>query len=266
MAGYHPKKRLGQNFLISDHITDKIVSLACRDSNPDVIEVGPGQGALTVRLADSARSVTAVEFDRDLIQALGRRLSGKKNVSIINDDFLRMIPDPAQFGSFVLVGNLPYNITSPVLDWCVRFRNQIERVVIMVQKELADRVTAVPGGRDWSPLSIFTQLYFDASIAFEVPPSAFKPEPKVMSAVVELTGRDFEPDVDMSAFSSLVRAAFKQRRKQLVNNLVPDIVADSDAARNLLARADLAPDCRAEQVTTEQFFKLTRLLASDIIH
>lgn len=265
MSAYHAKKRFGQNFLTDESVADRMATMACQRPNADVIEIGPGQGSLTVRLASAAHTVTAVEFDRDLVPSLQRKFADKANIEIIQADFLKYIPDSQRFPFFVLVGNIPYNITSPLLDWCVRFRQQIEKVVIMVQKELADRVTAAAGNRDWSPLSIFTQLHFDASYAFSVPPTAFRPQPKVTSAVIELIPHRREPETNLELFTRLVRASFKHRRKQLVNNLVPDILPDSSAVRDLLDHSDLPPDCRAEQVSIEQFFKLTHYLATDII-
>jgi 16S rRNA (adenine1518-N6/adenine1519-N6)-dimethyltransferase len=261
MSGYHAKKRLGQNFLISQSIIDRIVGLVVPGPGRPVIEIGPGRGALTVPLAKSGAEIWAVEFDRDLVGYLSKLLASHLNARVINADFLGFEPDPNQLPQFCLVGNLPFNITSPVIDWCVRYHKRITTAVLMVQDELAARLAGSPGSKDWSPLSIFTQLHFEVQRRFTVPPSSFQPAPKVTSAVITLAPRTSVVHLP-EGFETVVRTAFKHRRKQLVNNLVPGLVPDAAAARDLMAEVSLDPTTRAEQVTIEQFLELTRRLNS----
>jgi len=259
MPTYHPKKRLGQNFLNSDKIISKIAEVIDPHPGERIIEIGPGRGALTVRLAESGASITAIEFDRDLIAHLSSLFGTNEKVEVLNQDFLLYEPP---YERFKLVGNLPYNITSPVIDWCVRHREAVISACFMIQKEVARRLSSSPGGKDWSPLAIFTQLHFDVRICFDVAPKHFEPPPKVTSSVVELTPCETAQLDYPEQFERLVRQSFKFRRKVLSNNLVPDLIGEMSAAKVILEEAGLATNCRAEQVSTEQFLKLTKLLVS----
>ena len=165
MPSYRAKKRLGQNFLISDEIVNRIAQLINPVKGEKIIEIGPGRGALTLRLAEMKTAVTAVEFDRDLIGHLQELLSEYPDIKIINADFLDYLPE---WRKFILVGNLPYNITSPVIDWTIRYYSRITRAVFLIQKEVAHRIAASPGNKDWSPLTIFTQLYYNVRLCFDV--------------------------------------------------------------------------------------------------
>ncbi len=260
MPGYHAKKRLGQNFLKSETVIKRVVETVAPIAGERIIEIGPGRGALTLALAESGAQIVGVEFDRDLSGYLNKLTRRYDNVEIVNADFLEFQPDPDRMPSFKLVGNLPYNITSPVIDWCMRYHDRITGAVFMVQKELALRLAASPGSKNWSPLSVFTQTLFDVEFGFDVSPASFRPTPKVISSVVRLAPHGSDVSPHGPEFTSVVRASFRQRRKLLVNNLVPDIVPDGDLARQLLTAAGLEPGCRAEQVTTEQFLSLTACL------
>jgi 16S rRNA (adenine1518-N6/adenine1519-N6)-dimethyltransferase len=256
VAAYHAKKRLGQNFLTSDKIIQRIVDLTEAGPQSRVIEIGPGRGALTLPLAESGAELWAVEFDRDLIPYLSKLLRTFDRVRIVSGDFLEFVPDPRELPDFVLVGNLPYNITSPVIDWCVRYCDRIQKAVLMVQAELAARLAATPGSKDWSPLSIFAQTRFRVADQFLVSPKHFRPAPQVTSAVIELTPLPDRDDLP-PLFFDIVRASFKQRRKLLLNNLVPNIVADASALRKALEDCAIPATMRAEQMTVTQFLKLT---------
>jgi 16S rRNA (adenine1518-N6/adenine1519-N6)-dimethyltransferase len=256
---YRAKKRFGQNFLSSEQIARRIVELL--EPGFPIVEIGPGRGALTVPLAEMGESLIAVEFDRDLINHLKKVTAGYGNVAVVNADFLTFEP-PKDLVEFSLIGNIPYNITSPVIDWCLRYRNRLHQVVLMVQKELARRITSQPGSKDWSPLSIFTQLAFETEYRFEVSPRAFIPPPEVTSAVVDLRPRSRELPADYAAFERVIRASFRHRRKLLKNNLVPDIIPDDTAAHDILEHIGLSGRSRAEQVTIDQFLKLTHYLLS----
>lgn len=266
MAAYHPKMRLGQHFLTSTDIIDRIIAVINPTAGDIIVEIGPGRGALTLPLAESGAGLVAIEFDEDVIGHLRKLLKGRDNVRLINTDFLTFEPDPDRLGSFVLIGNLPYNITSPVMDWCYRHRESISRAVFMIQRELARRIAGRPGSRDWSPLSIFTQLWFDVRICFDVSPDAFQPPPEVTSSVIELTPRQ-APDIpDYERFERLVRQAFVHRRKQLVNNLTPELVASIDEIHAILDNLGLKRSVRAEELSLEMFLTLTdRLIARNIL-
>lgn len=262
MTAYHPKKRLGQNFLVSESIIRKIVDLVDPSDDQTIIEIGPGRGALTEPLAKSGADFIAIEFDSDVIGYLKKLLSPYPRARLLNLDFLLFEPGPDRFTTFTLVGNLPYNITSPVLDWCVRHQSMIDRAVFMVQQEMARRITATPPSKDWSPLAIFTQLYFGVKYCFDVSAEHFRPRPKVTSAVIELASRK-APAIDVpNGFEKVVRQAFAHRRKLLVNNLVPEIIPDSATASLIWDKLSLDRSARAEELPTEIFLALTRELIS----
>ncbi|HPC10784.1 MAG TPA: 16S rRNA (adenine(1518)-N(6)/adenine(1519)-N(6))-dimethyltransferase RsmA [candidate division Zixibacteria bacterium] len=264
MPGHRPQKRLGQHFLVSAEIVQKLIDLIAASPEDVIVEIGPGRGALTVPLAASGARVVAVEFDRNLAGPLAASLRGYARTTVLNQDFLAFDPERAGLERFVLVGNLPYNLTSPVVEWAVQRRAHILRAVFMVQREVAARLCAAPGGKDWSPLGIFTQLVFEAQRRFDVGPEHFRPRPKVHSAVVELRPRTDAPAAP-EGFEPVVRAAFARRRKQLVNNLAPALVPDAAAAQRAIAACGLPAQVRAEQLTTEDFFNLTRRLRSGSI-
>jgi len=260
MPGYRAKKRLGQNFLKTKSIIDRVISLAAPARGDTIVEIGPGRGALTLPLAESGATLWAVEFDRDLMPYLTALLSDCSNVRLVHGDFLQFDPVDAKLDRFKLVGNLPYNITSPVIDWCLKYCDRLVNVVLMVQRELGARIGASPGTKDWSPLSIFTQSVFAAERCFDVAPSNFHPRPEVTSTVLRLTPRSGKRVETGEAFPRVVRASFRHRRKLLVNNLVPDIIPTAGQAVEILAPLGLAGNARAEAVTIDQFLNLTAAL------
>jgi 16S rRNA (adenine1518-N6/adenine1519-N6)-dimethyltransferase len=262
VPAYHAKKRLGQHFLISPEIVQKILDVIDPKPGQAILEVGPGRGALTVPLAQSGAQVIAVEFDRDIMRYLTKLLKSYDNVEVINKDFLTF--DPCDYGleEFALVGNLPFNITSPVIDWAIKHRLMIDFACLMVQKEMASRLTASPKSKDWSPLSIFTQLHFEVTRCFDVSAEHFRPRPKVTSAVVKLTPKDAVPIEHPAQFEGVVRASFRRRRKLLVNNLVPEIIDTPQSAYEILHKLGWSEKCRAEELSIDQFLKLTKRLVS----
>lgn len=199
-------------------------------------------------------------IDRDLMGYLTSLLSNYPNVRLVNDDFLKFDPDAEKLNSFKLVGNLPYNITSPVLDWCLKYRNRLVCAVLMVQRELGARIAASPQTRDWSPLSIFTQSAFDVERIFDVAPSHFHPRPEVTSTVLKLTPRPINPAVATKQFEQVVRMSFRHRRKTLANNLVPDLIPDTKLALEIMAEIGLPVKIRAEEVSIDRFLTLTAVL------
>jgi 16S rRNA (adenine1518-N6/adenine1519-N6)-dimethyltransferase len=266
VSGYRPKKRLGQNFLTSTDAIRRIIDTIDPQSDMTIVEIGAGRGALTLPLAASGADITAVEIDRDLIGYLNKLLDSYPKTAVLNDDFLHLDPLRLKAQPFVLVGNLPYQITTPVIEWIVRFRSDIRFACLMMQKEVADRLASSPGSKDWSPLAIFTQLYFDIERCFTVARDCFHPPPQVTSAVVKMIPRPATQVEYPEPFERVVRASFQQRRKLLVNNLAPGLVADAGRLRAILAELDLPTNIRAEQVSTDQFLDLTgRLVAQELI-
>jgi 16S rRNA (adenine1518-N6/adenine1519-N6)-dimethyltransferase len=261
VSPYHAKKRLGQNFLTSEKVIGHIVDLVSPRPDQTIVEIGSGRGALTFPLAESGAQVWAIEFDRDLIGSLERRLDRFANVNIVARDFLTFHPEMYDLSQFVLVGNLPYNITSPVIDWCIRYRDRITAAYFMVQNELAMRLTAVPGTHDWSPLSIFAQIHFNITYCFDVPAHAFTPPPEVISAFVSLVPVTVPINLDTEWFERVVRQAFRQRRKQLVNNLVPELFPDAESAKEAFRMLGWSESCRAEEIPIDQFCRLTTIIA-----
>lgn len=264
MSGYRPKKRLGQNFLTSKDAIQRIIDLIQPTSSLPIVEIGAGRGALTLPLAQSGAIVTAVEIDTDLIGYLEKLLQDFPNCSILNQDFLTMDPSSAKLAPFMLVGNLPYHISSPVIEWVVRNRAFIRMACLMMQKEVADRLASSPGSKDWSPLAIFTQLYFNIESCFTIGSDAFRPVPKVTSAVVKMIPKPAVHVADPERFERIVRAAFRQRRKLLVNNLLGEVVPDPELLRSLLLKMNLPVNIRAEQVSTEQFLVLADKLSGHV--
>jgi len=262
MPGYHAKKRLGQNFLKSDDVIQRLVREI--DPKPDrpIVEIGPGRGALTLAMAESGAEIVAVEFDRDVIGYLTKLLRKHDNVSILNEDFLNvdltLLPD-----RFFAVGNLPFNITSPVIDFVVRHRSRLAGCVFLIQKEVAERLSATHGSKLWSPIAINTQLHYHVEYLFSVPAKDFRPQPKVDAAVVRLLPFESEPIKYDFQFEIVVRHAFARRRKLLINNLVPEIIPGAQVAKAILADMDLPANVRAEQLTIEQFCDLTALLVQN---
>jgi 16S rRNA (adenine1518-N6/adenine1519-N6)-dimethyltransferase len=259
---HRPRKRFGQHFLSDQRTLERIVELVAPSASSVIVEIGPGHGVLTLPLVKTGARVVAVEFDRDLIKPLEKKLTSFPNGRVIQQDFLDFEPDPA-LDNFVLVGNIPYNITSPVIDWCIAHVARLTRVVLMVQREMGKRIAGRPGAKDWSPLSIVTQLQFEVHYAFEVAPAAFTPPPDVHSAVIMMTPRADALVVDIAKLDRLLRAAFAHRRKLLVNNLVPWICPTGEQLAGYLESIGARSDCRAEQVTIDQFILLTKLLTRD---
>jgi 16S rRNA (adenine1518-N6/adenine1519-N6)-dimethyltransferase len=258
VPGYRAKKRFGQNFLKSEDIIARIVDLIHPAAGMSIVEVGAGRGALSLVLAQADVKLTAIEIDRDLTGYLTKLLKPYPQAEIVSTDFLKWEPESDE--SFTLVGNLPFNITSPVIEWLVWHRQSIDRAVLLIQRELAARLSSGPGGRDWSPLSILTQLHFDIKYHFEVGPKNFHPAPEVTSAVIEMLPRGDAGNKPPRGLERVVRAAFAQRRKLLVNNLSSAFSLAPSDIRNVLREIGLNDQCRAEQVTIEQFLQLTESL------
>ncbi|MDD5167965.1 MAG: 16S rRNA (adenine(1518)-N(6)/adenine(1519)-N(6))-dimethyltransferase RsmA [Syntrophales bacterium] len=266
-----PRKRLGQSFLKDFNIVRKIVELADLDPEDSVIEIGAGQGVMTRLIADRVKLVAALELDPALVRVLHDELRGRENVSIIHTDALKFDLSAAardyQVSKIKVMGNIPYNISTPILFHLLEHRGVISSAVLMVQKEVAERIAAGPGTKDYGIPSIFTAVYARTSCAFTVPPTCFYPEPKVTSAVLKI---DFRPlplaaIEDEELFKDLVRLAFSNRRKTLMNNLrrSPRIALPEEHLHRIFEKLGLDPRIRGEALTPEQLIVLGNTLATE---
>lgn len=263
------QKKFGQNFLIDTTVLDRIISSAEITKEDCVLEIGPGIGTMTQYLAERAGSVVAVEIDKALIPILEETLQDYDNVTVINDDILkvdinRLVEEKNGGHPIKVVANLPYYITTPIIMGLFESRVPLKSITIMVQKEVADRMQVGPGTKDYGALSLAVQYYAKPEIVANVPPNCFIPRPNVGSAVIRLTSYE-EPPVqvkDEKKMFALIRASFNQRRKTLVNGLGnagrPGITKESAAAA--LAQMGLSPTVRGEALTLEQFARLSDLL------
>ncbi|MBQ6967360.1 MAG: 16S rRNA (adenine(1518)-N(6)/adenine(1519)-N(6))-dimethyltransferase RsmA, partial [Lachnospiraceae bacterium] len=221
-----PSKRFGQNFLIDEGILRGIVAASSVTKEDMVLEIGPGTGSMTALLCESAREVCAVEIDKKLIPALNDSLKEYENLTIINDDILKTdisaIAEGKNSGKpLKVVANLPYYITTPIIMGLLESKAPIASLTVMVQKEVADRMISPPGKKTYGALSLAVQYYTEAEKVLDVPPSSFIPNPKVSSAVMNLTLRETAPVAvkDEGLMFDIIRASFNQRRKTLVNGL-----------------------------------------------
>ena len=263
MTGIPPRKSLGQNFLIDENIVSRIVRTASLTKEDTVVEIGPGQGVLTRELAEAAGSVIAIELDERLVRHLRETLGGVLNLQIISGDALAF-PYESLPGRVTVVANLPYYISTPIITKLLGAHDKITSMVLMLQKEVAQRITASPGGRDYGYMSVMVQFHAQAENLFIVPKQAFTPVPKVDSAVVRLVLRDAPEDVsDPVFFERVVSAAFSKRRKMLKNSLKNSLVIPPekfDDAMGRLIRAGIDPSRRAETLSLSEFVLMSEIL------
>lgn len=257
-------KKLGQNFLIDENIVRNIVAAAELSDKDTVLEVGPGIGTLTQGLAESGASVVAVELDKRLLPVLDTTLEGYDNVRIVNGDILQVdIMQTVGVDEFKVCANLPYYITTPIIFALLEKRLPMERLVAMVQKEVAERMAAKPGGKDYGALSVAIQYYTEPEIAFIVPPSSFIPAPSVDSAVIVCKRREKPPVevCDEALFFRVVKAAFSLRRKML-NNSLKNMGIKGEQVAKWLELAGVDGKRRAETLSLEDFAALTNTFAA----
>lgn len=257
-------KKLGQNFLIDENIVRNIVAAAELSDKDTVLEVGPGIGTLTQGLAESGASVVAVELDKRLLPVLDTTLEGYDNVRIVNGDILQVdIMQTVGVDEFKVCANLPYYITTPIIFALLEKRLPMERLVAMVQKEVAERMAAKPGGKDYGALSVAIQYYTEPEIAFIVPPSSFIPAPSVDSAVIVCKRREKPPVevCDEVLFFRVVKAAFSLRRKML-NNSLKNMGIKGEQVAKWLELAGVDGKRRAETLSLEDFAALTNTFAA----
>ena len=262
-------KKLGQNFLIDEHVIRGIVDAADVSGEDCVVEIGPGIGTLTQYLAEAAGHVIAIEIDRMLIPILEDTLSGYNNVTVINQDILKTdlqeISERFNEGRpLKIVANLPYYITTPILMQLLESRVKMSSLTVMVQKEVAVRMSAGPGSKDYGALSLAVQYYTKPQIALEVPPGCFMPRPKVTSAVVHMDceGMPSVPVKDEKLMFKIIRAAFNQRRKTLANALKnsPEFSWPREEILGVLEMAGLDARIRGEALSLSEFARLADLL------
>ena len=252
-------KKLGQNFLIDENVVRQIVEAAELREADTVLEVGPGIGTLTQGLAESKAKVVAVELDTRLLPVLATTLEGYDNVRVVHGDILKVdIMEEVGAPEFKVCANLPYYITTPIIFALLEKRLPMERLVAMVQKEVAERMAAQPGGKDYGALSVAIQYYTEPEIAFIVPPTSFIPAPAVDSAVIVCKRRSKPPVevCDEALFFRVVKAAFSLRRKMLSNSL-KNMGIKSEQVAKWLELAGVDGKRRAETLSLEDFAKLT---------
>ncbi len=249
-----PKKSLGQNFLTDRRVIDRIVETAEISTEDEVLEIGPGMGALTIALAERARRVVAIEKDERVIDHLRGLLEGYPETLVIQGDCLKVDYRNYSHGrKMKVVSNLPYSISTPVLIRLLRDRDMFTSLILMLQLEVGERITAPPGGREYGSLSVLVQTYMDVKMMFRVPPSAFWPKPKVDSAVLKFVPlpRPRVPVEDERIHESVLRAAFSSRRKMLGNSLRS--LLPKEAVDRVLASCGIDRSRRAETLTIKEF-------------
>ena len=260
------QKKFGQNFLIDPHVLEKIVEAAGVTKDDFVLEIGPGIGTMTQYLCENAREVTAVEIDTNLIPILEDTLSAYDNVTVINQDILKL--DIAKLAMernggkpIKVVANLPYYITTPIIMGLFESHVPIDSITVMVQKEVADRMQTGPGNKDYGALSLAVQYYADPYIVANVPPNCFRPRPKVGSAVIRLTRHAAPPvKVDNEKWMfDIIRASFNQRRKTLANGLSNSDKIDlpKDVITEAIAKLGKGESVRGESLSLEEFAALS---------
>ena len=263
--GLIPRKRLGQHFLIDRNILNKVIRTAKIEKEDVVLEVGPGLGEMTLALARHAKRVIAIEIDPKLIAILKKKMEDLPNVEVVRSDILRL-----NFNQFLekegqpikVVANLPYQISTPLLFRFIESKEVFATFTLTLQKEVAERMVAPPGGKDYGPLSIFTQLFLDISVRFFIKPSAFFPPPKIESAVVHMGWKE-KPIIeteDDAWFKRVVRACFGYRRKMLINALKHSEINLPESVELRMERIGIDPRRRPETLTIREFVSLSEAL------
>ena len=265
------QKKFGQNFLIDTHVLEKIISAAGITKNDCVLEIGPGIGTMTQYLAENAGHVVAVEIDRNLIPILKETLADYDNVTVINEDILRVdikaLAEEYNGGKPIkVVANLPYYITTPIIMGLFESGVPIDNITVMVQKEVADRMKEGPGSKDYGALSLAVQYYAEPEIVANVPPNCFIPRPNVGSAVIRLT-RHKEMPVEVknpALMFKIIRASFNQRRKTLQNGLgnASELPYTKEQIAAAIAEMGLIPTIRGEALSLAQFAQLSDILGA----
>lgn len=265
---FRPQKRRGQNFLVDRNIVKKIIKVISLTKKDVVLEIGPGQGILTGELASQAKDVVAVELDKKLYSYLQSFLRDVSNVNLINEDILKF--NIAEFSKkekikqkITLIGNIPYNITTPILEYIFKNIVFLDSVFLMVQKEFALRLVAKPNTKDYSSISCFTQFYVRPRLLFSVKRTCFRPRPKVDSCFIQL--EPMKPDFwqyelkpkDEKLLFKIIQTAFNQRRKTISNSLSP--ILDKERLANIFSKLKIKENSRAENLSIQEFIKISNL-------
>ena len=271
-----PRKSLGQNFLVDGKILDCIIDKAQISPNNLVIEIGPGLGTLTEILADYAKEVLAIEIDGRMVDILRETLGSRKNVTILHQDFLQVDTQsllaqfkPCKHSGFQIIANLPYYISTPIIQKIIDEREGLISAVIMLQKEVAERIAAEPGGKEYGSLSVAVQYFLHTEIVGVVPKESFLPAPKVESAILKLTPYENKPVqvVNEDLFFKIVYGAFRQRRKTLLNNLKHlDFLSHMDSFELLecFKEAGIDEKRRGETLSMQEFARLVNVIADHL--
>ena len=260
--GIRMSKRLGQNFLVDENIVAQIVRAAALEPGERVLEIGPGIGTLTQALAETGADVVAVELDKKLPQVLAKTLAAYENVRIVQGDILKVDIGALIEGPFKVVANLPYYITTPILMTLLERRLPATRLVTMVQKEVAERMTAAPGGKAYGALSVAVQYYTQPRVVASVPPRSFIPAPEVESTVVCCDVREKPPvEADERLFFRVVKAAFAQRRKTLANTLKTTGIP-AETLQAALERAGIDGRRRGETLSLAEFAAVANAISA----
>ncbi len=264
--GFKFSKSLGQNFLIDGNIVRKIVDEGDITSEDYIIEIGPGMGTLTEELALRAKKVVAIEIDDTLLPILDETLGKYDNVEVIHGDVLKidiekLIEENLNGGPVKVVANLPYYVTTPIIAKLIEDNLNLESIIVMVQKEVAERMEAGPGGKEYGSLSVFVNFYSKPEIVVKVPKTVFMPQPKIDSAVIKLEIKKELPDVDKDKFFKIVKAAFSKRRKTILNSLSTyGFNIEKETIKEALEKLNINVDTRAENLSVEDFIKISKTL------
>ncbi len=262
--GLHAKKGFGQNFLVDDSVLEKIVEAGNVSKEDTVIEIGPGLGNLTEYLLDKAGKVIALEIDADMIEILKSRFGDKDNFELVNEDIMNVDLKEYIKGSVKVIANLPYYITTPILFKLLKYKEYVTDIVIMVQREVAERLLATPKGKEYGALTVNTNYVSDASLVTIVPNTSFIPEPNVTSAVVKLEmNLDKAKGIeDEELFKRLVKAAFSARRKKVINSVMNANVfsVTKEELTSYIVSLGFSENVRAEEIPTEKYIKLANML------
>jgi len=263
--GLFPKKRLGQHFLVDRNILNKVIWAAQVEKEDTVLEVGPGLGKMTIALARQAKRVIAIEIDSKLVAILNEKMKNYPNVEVLKSDILKV-----DFNQFLkkeghpikVVANLPYQISTPLLFRFIESKETFSTFILMLQKEVAERMVAPPGGKEYGPLSIFIQMFSDVSIRFFIKPSAFFPPPKVESAVVQMSWKE-KPMVELRDeewFKKVVKGCLGYRRKTLLNALKHSGLSFPQGVEERVEKVGIDPQRRPETLTIQEFGSLAKAL------
>ncbi|MBR3842482.1 MAG: ribosomal RNA small subunit methyltransferase A [Christensenellaceae bacterium] len=262
--GLAPLKKFGQNFLCDGNVVRKIAETGLPEEGGNVLEIGPGLGALTDALSRRAKKVVAVEIDEGMVRVLSHTLADRENVTVVHADFLKVdLPKliSEQFGDedYYVCGNLPYYITGPIIMEILKQERLPKRLTAMVQKEVAERISARTGDDDYSGFSAQMAYFGETELCFTVPGTSFLPKPDVESAVISL---ELTPKFDaaFADYDRVVKGLFAMRRKTILNNLRKSFALSSDAAQAVLSKAGFAPNMRAEELSPADFDLLARLM------